>query len=57
MSEIGAMPVSFRGDGPWRGMTTQSRALPQHFELLENCYVSSDGSEIRPIPGFRTYVD
>ena len=57
MTATGAVPINFRGDGPWRGMTTQSRALPGMFELLENCYVSSDGSEIRPIPGFRTYID
>lgn len=57
MTQIGATQVSFRGTGPWRGMTTQSRAQPFGFELLENCYVSGDGSEIRMVPGFLTYAD
>jgi hypothetical protein len=53
----GAVQINYRGDGPWRGMTTQSLATPGMFELLENCYVSSDGMEIRPMPGFKTYID
>lgn len=57
MTQVGATQISFRGVGPWRGMTTQSRAQPFGFELLENCYVSSDGSEIRMVPGFVTYAD
>lgn len=57
MAIQGATSFSLRGDGPWQGMTTQSRAKPGHFELLENCYVSSDGQEIRPIPGFKTFID
>lgn len=55
--QIGASPVSLKGDGPWRGMTTKSKALPFHFELLENCYVSSDGMEIRTFPGWKCVVD
>ena len=57
MGNPGSVRAGFRGDGPWRGMTTQSLATPGMFELLENCYVSSDGSEIRPMPGFKTYGD
>ncbi len=57
MTAPGAKQISYRGIGPWGGMSTQSRATPYLQELLENCYVSSDGQEIRPIPGFKTYVD
>lgn len=57
MGLIGAGMMNFRGDGPWRGMTTLSRASPHEFELLENCYVSSDGSELRMMPGYYTMID
>lgn len=57
MAAIGATSISFRGPGPWGGMTTQSRATPFQHELLDNCYVSSTGTELRPIPGFKTYID
>lgn len=57
MSSIGSIQVGYRGPGPWGGMTTQSRMATFQHELLENCYVSSGGHEIRPVPGFRTYLD
>lgn len=57
MSQIGAVPFSFKGDQGWRGMTTTSKSLPFHFDLLENCYVSGDGSEIRTFPGYVCMVD
>lgn len=56
MNNIGASTVPFKG-GVWGGMSTQSRSSQGFFELLENCYVSSDGQEIRPMPGFKTYMD
>ena len=45
MGQIGSAPWSFKTDTGWRGMTTSSKSLPGHFDLLENCYVSPDGSE------------
>lgn len=57
MPQQGAVPWSFKSDTSWRGMTTTSKALPFHFDLLENCYVSSDGQEIRSFPGWICMVD
>ena len=57
MGQIGSAPWSFKSDTGWRGMTTSSKSLPQHFDLLENCYVSGDGSEIRSMPGYVCLVD
>jgi hypothetical protein len=43
----------------WRGKTTLnvSDRLERNFLKLENCYVSSDGAEIRHFPGFITLMD
>lgn len=57
MANPGANQINLRGPGPWRGMTTQSSSEQGRFALLENCYVSPDGQEIRPIPGFKTLID
>jgi hypothetical protein len=57
MGQIGSAPWSFKTDTGWRGMTTSSKSLPGHFDLLENCYVSGDGSEIRSMPGYVCIVD
>lgn len=57
MGGLGATPISMRGDAGWSGMTTQSKAMPFRFELLENCYVNSNGSEIRMMPGFVCVID
>jgi len=59
MAVPGSITMSLRGDGPWRGMTTLTAAErgDRRQRLLENCYVSSDGSEIRTAPGFKTMVD
>lgn len=57
MGNLGATPVSMRGDAGWSGMTTLSKAMPFRFELLENCYVNSNGSEIRMMPGFTCVID
>ena len=57
MGNLGASPISMRGDTGWSGMTTLSKAMPFRFELLENCYVNSNGSEIRMMPGFVCVVD
>lgn len=57
MGQIGSAPWSFKSDTGWRGMTTSSKALPSHFDLLENCYISPDGSEIRSMPGYVCVFD
>lgn len=43
----------------WAGVTTQAASDrgERRFLKLENCYVSSDGSEIRHFPGWRTLLD
>lgn len=57
MGQIGSAPWSFKSDAGWMGMTTSSKALPSHFDLLENCYISPDGSEIRSMPGYVCVFD
>lgn len=57
MGQIGSSPWSFKSEAGWMGMTTSSKSLPSHFDLLENCYVSGDGSEIRSMPGYVCLVD
>jgi hypothetical protein len=57
MPQIGAVPVSLRGDGMWRGLTTMSKAAPFQFLELENCYVSRDGQELRMFPGWKCVID
>lgn len=63
----GSLPLSLKS-GQWEGMVDESLADPGRlsFRLLENCYISSDGQEIRRMPGLRlalrpnyqrTYVD
>ena len=41
----------------WGGISTGSKASYGQFEILENCYVSRDGEEIRSFPGFVCVVD
>lgn len=55
----GVQTVSLRGDGAWRGMTTlaTNERGDRRFSLLENVYPSSDGSELRTFPGWKTVVD
>lgn len=45
--------------GAWGGLNRQSEAanLGIRFRTLQNCYVSSDGQQIRRFPGFRSSVD
>lgn len=43
--------------GGWRGMTTLSASAPFAFSLLQDCYVSKDGMEIRTRPGFKCVAD
>jgi len=57
MPQVGAVPISLRGDGPWQGLTTLSKAAPFQFLELENCYVSKDGSELRTFPGWKCVID
>lgn len=50
--------ISLKGDGPWRGKTTLNVAdtgQSRHIKL-ENCYVNSDGSEIRHCFGLRSLL-
>ncbi len=56
---MGQRLISLKGDGPWRGKTTKNVNDRGQKRLLkaENCYVSSDGAEIRHFPGFQTLVD
>ena len=56
MPQQGSIPFSFKS-GAFRGMAPSSKSLPYGFELLENCYVSADGSEIRTMPGFVCCAD
>jgi hypothetical protein len=53
------MQLSLRGEGAWRGRTTQNvnDVGQRRFLRLENCYVSSDGSELRHAFGLRTLLD
>lgn len=57
MTQIGSSYQSFKPEGIFRGMTTLGMGGPGAFMLLENCYVSSDGREIRSMPGFKTFLD
>lgn len=57
MPQIGASPIPFRGPAGWGGMTTLNKAEPSQFDLLENCYVSGDGSELRTFPGYVCVID
>lgn len=57
MSQIGSTPVSFKSPEGWGGMTTLNKSAPFMFDLLEDCYVSSDGSEIRHTPGLVCALD
>ena len=55
----GSILLSLRGDGPWKGHTTLtvSDRGERRQQLLENCYVSGDGNEVRSIWGWKTVVD
>jgi len=59
VTQVGSIPISLRGDVAWRGMTTLTLGErgDRRFQLLENAYVSSDGSEIRTFPGWKCVVD
>lgn len=57
MSAIGSTRLSFRNGAPWSGLSLLSKTSPGRFQVLENCYVNSDGSEIRMMPGFRCVFD
>lgn len=55
---MGTQLIPFKGDG-WRGrttLTTNDRGDKRLVRIL-NGYVSSDGSEIRSFPGWRTLID
>lgn len=57
---MGQRLLSLKGASPqWRGKTTLSinDRGERRFIEMENCYVSSDGSEIRHFPGFATILD
>lgn len=55
----GARTTSLRGEASWRGMGSSSRQdLGDHrWSLLQNCYVSPDGVEIRKLPGWKCVYD
>ena len=53
----GASLVSMRSPEGWGGISTGSKASSGQFEVLENCYVSRNGDEIRSFPGFVCVVD
>ena len=59
MPAPGSMSFSLRGEGPWQGHSTQTLAErgDRRFQLLQDCYVSRDGSEIRTMPGFKCVVN
>lgn len=57
MAKIGSTRLSLRNGGPWGGMVQTSRSAPSRFLLLENCYVNSDGTELRMMPGMRCTHD
>lgn len=59
MAQIGGKPFSLRAEGSWRGITTQtpSDMGDRRFAKLIDCYVSSDGVEIRTRPGFKCVYD
>lgn len=58
MPQIGVQAIPFRDPaGPWLGMNLDSKAAPGAFELIENGYASSDGDEIRTMPGFVCVID
>lgn len=58
MASPAATPISLKIPGlPWGGTTTLSKTAPGQFTLLENCYVSSDGKEIRTFPGYVCVID
>ena len=57
---MGQRQLSLKGGSPiWRGITRLSSVDggARHFTKLENCYISSDGSEIRHFPGYGTFLD
>lgn len=57
---MGQRQLSLKGDSTiWRGVTRLSSndRGDRHFTKLENCYISSDGSEIRHFPGYATLLD
>ena len=53
----GSRQFSYKSEIGWGGMNTQTANAPLQFELLENAYVSSDGQEIRPFPGYVCVID
>lgn len=55
---MGQRIISLKND-TWRGKATLNvnDRLERNFLKMENCYVSSDGSEIRHFPGFITLLD
>jgi len=56
--QIGTFAVPLRDPaGAWRGITLGSKATPGGFDLVENGYVSSDGLEIRSVPGYVCVID
>lgn len=57
MAAIGTSRISLKGQAPWRGMTLTGRSDVGGFELLQDCYVNSDGTEIRMMPGMRCVID
>lgn len=57
---MGQRQLSLKGSSAvWRGVTRLSTVDrgERHFTKLENCYISSDGQEIRHFPGYATFLD
>lgn len=56
---MGQQLIPLRGQGPWRGRSTQGKADQGQRRLIriEGGYVSADGTEIRQMPGFHTILD
>jgi len=57
---MGQRQLSLKGNASiWRGITRLSTVDrgERYFTKLENCYISSDGTEIRHFPGYGTFLD
>jgi hypothetical protein len=54
--EPGQQMMSLRSQQGWRGITTNTQADlgDRRFSLMENVYISPDGSELRMFPGYKT---
>ena len=56
MPQPGQQLLTLRNPNGWRGITTNTQADlgDRRFSLMENVYISPDGSELRMFPGYKT---